>query len=412
MIRWVTLLLLTPLFAFAQGSLIDRAATLLASHSIPAQPEWAKGVVKYYPNLWAVETDVLRNTQPEKLEFHGDPEQYVAIVSWYLLTENLAALETWSEKIANPRELAQAELAFAILNVPRADSLFRVGLENPDPIFQRQAKIGLSKVLQKQQKYAEAVELLTSAFTPEQISPEVIFQTAICKIELGEISEAIDLLEETLRWNGYHEFAHYYLGNGYARKNYSELETRDELKCDGGKPCARDFVVDGSGEWMRGEFDAALEHFMHALEMVPDYGRAHNGVAKCIEQMRLRESIYRAQDQAAYDAKPTPVVPQIEKYILNWESLSERHRKQVAISVEPWKAYVPVLVASGSHHYIKPLHEKLSEVPGLETIADQRISYDSRLWDDVRGCGGYTTVTGIEDVSARFITATIRCCMS
>jgi hypothetical protein len=31
-------------------------------------------------------------------------------------------------------------------------------------------------------------------------------------------------------------------------------------------------------------------------------------------------------------------------------------------------------------------------------MQDARISYDSRLWDDVRGCGGFITVTGIEDV--------------
>ena len=38
------------------------------------------------------------------------------------------------------------------------------------------------------------------------------------------------------------------------------------------------------------------------------------------------------------------------------------------------------------------------ECPDQETLRDQRINYDSRLWDDVRGCGGYHTVTGIEDV--------------
>ena len=40
----------------------------------------------------------------------------------------------------------------------------------------------------------------------------------------------------------------------------------------------------------------------------------------------------------------------------------------------------------------------LSETPGLETLRDKRIDYDSRLWDDVRGAGGYHTVTGVEDV--------------
>jgi tetratricopeptide (TPR) repeat protein len=41
---------------------------------------------------------------------------------------------------------------------------------------------------------------------------------------------------------------------------------------------------------------------------------------------------------------------------------------------------------------------RLSECPEMETLKDQRINYDSRLWDDVRGAGGYHTVTGIEDV--------------
>ncbi|MBK6909350.1 MAG: tetratricopeptide repeat protein [bacterium] len=399
MTRWLTLLLLMPLFAFAQGTLTERAALILAARSMPAMPEWASGVVKYYPGLWAVETSVLRSTPPDKLDFAGSPEKYETIVAWYQMTENLAALETWSATMANPRELAQAELALAVLDFARADSLFRVTLENPDPLFQRLAKIGLSKVLHKRQRYGEAAALLETAWTPEQLGDNVIFQMALTKIELGEIGEAVDLLEEALRWNPFNESAHYFLGNGYARRNYLELEASTPyLRCDGSALCARDFVVDGSGEWMRGEFAAALDHFMEALKLVPDYGRAHNGVAKCLEQMRFGENIYRAQDQAAFDAKQTPVVPQIEKYILNWESLSERHRKQIALSVAPWQSYIPVLVASGSHHYIKPLHEKLCEVPGLETIANQRISYDSRLWDDVRGCGGFTTVTGVEDV--------------
>ncbi len=241
--------------------------------------------------------------------------------------------------------------------------------------------------------------MLSSAWNSEQLSDDVLFQAALCKVYLGETSEAIDLAEECLRWNPSHELAHYYLGNGYARKNYSELEASNaSLRCDSGEVCARDLVISGAAEWGKGKFESALEYFSAALEHVPDYGRAQNGVAKCLEQIRLRENVYRTADLAAFDAKPFPTVPLIEKYILNWDSLSDRHKKQVAISVEPWKDYIPVLVACGSHHYIKPLHEKLSEVPGLETIADQRISYDSRLWDDVRGCGGYTTVTGIEDV--------------
>ncbi|MBL0062607.1 MAG: hypothetical protein IPP40_14260 [bacterium] len=314
-------LLVIPTLVWAEESLVQRAEKLREGRTVPTTPRAnSTGIYGYIPALWAVEADVLHNTTPDKLETNGSPAKYESVVAWHLLTENLPALKTWSQKIANPSELAKAELAFALLDFKTADSLYRIVLTNPDP-------------------------------------------------------------------------------TSYARKNYTELEsTSPYLKCDGSNKCARDYVVDGSKEWMRGEFEAAMGHFFAALDLVPDYGRAHNGVAKCLEQMRLRENVYRAADQAAFDAKPYPQIPMIEQYILNWESLSERHKKQVAISVEPWKDYIPVLVASGSHHYIKPLHEKLSEVPGLETIADQRISYDSRLWDDVRGCGGYTTVTGVEDV--------------
>ena len=83
---------------------------------------------------------------------------------------------------------------------------------------------------------------------------------------------------------------------------------------------------------------------------------------------------------------------------VNWKSLSPRHQKRVALSVAPWQAFVPVLVEGGATYYIKPLYMLLGECPDLETLRDQRINYDSRLWDDVRGCGGYHTVTGIEDV--------------
>ena len=70
----------------------------------------------------------------------------------------------------------------------------------------------------------------------------------------------------------------------------------------------------------------------------------------------------------------------------------------MALSIAPWRQFIPVLVAGGATYYIKPLYMLLSDCPNLEPLRDTRINYDSRLWDDVRGCGGYHTVTGVEDV--------------
>lgn len=393
MLRSLLLLLaVLPSLVMAEESLVERAAKL--------RPMGAERQAKN-PALAALELyqfPVFRDLLPQLDQDAHSKSSFEALLKWYLVTEDLSALEQWASKSAYP-ELAKGELALSVLNFPKAEAHFKASLESRDATAQRLGKIGLSKVLQKQQKDREALEVLVTAWNQEQLSDEVLFQAAMCKIRLGETSEAIDLVDECLRWNPSHEMGHYYLGNGYARRNYTELEASNaNLRCDSGFVCARNLVIHGAAEWGQGKYASALEYFSSALEHVPDYGRAQNGVSKCLEQMRLRENVYRAADQAEFDAKSVPKIPLIEQYILNWDSLSDRHKKQVAISVEPWKDYVPVLVACGSHHYIKPLHEKLSEVPGLETIADQRIVYDSRLWDDVRGCGGYTTVTGIEDV--------------
>ncbi len=389
-----------PMIVLAESKLVKKAADIrewrFSEKNMPKTQSFAAASAKALREYRFAE---FKPGLTELQELSGDGDAFESVLSWFLLTENFPALEKWVVRTGDWSAIVQGELAFAQLNMERAELMFQTALAFRDPISQRWGSIGLARVFQKKQRYEDAMELLERAWTQELLSDEMIFQAALCKQRLGETSESMDLFEEVLRWNKYHEYGHYYLGNGYARKNYTELESSNKyLKCDGSEICARDFVIDGSEEWMHGEYGAAMEHFFEALKYVPDYGRAHNGVAKCLEQLRLRENLYRDADQAAFDAKEFPEIPMIEKYVLNWESLSARHKKQVAISVEPWKDYLPVLVASASHHYIKPLHEKLSECPGLETIADQRISYDSRLWDDVRGCGGYTTVTGIEDV--------------
>ena len=80
-------------------------------------------------------------------------------------------------------------------------------------------------------------------------------------------------------------------------------------------------------------------------------------------------------------------------------SLTPRHQKRVALSVAPWKA---VRAGAGRRRRRRSTSSRCTccsrECPDIETLRDQRINYDSRLWDDVRGCGGYHTVTGIEDV--------------
>jgi tetratricopeptide (TPR) repeat protein len=288
---------------------------------------------------------------------------------------------------------------------------------------------GLGDVAYRERDFDSSFERLQKALALADPDPDLLLSLAGTLIRLGRTEEAIDAAELAVRIAPYHERAHYLLGNGYARKNYSQLwesypraflsagagsalASADEL-CEQGRldeadaayrrllkpePTAGVLVRLGSLAFLRGRHAEARRHFGEALEICPEYGRAHNGMAKALEGQRLAVEVHREGYESAFADSLVPEIPGIGDFVLNWNALSPRHRKRVALSVEPWARYLPVLLESGSTYYIKPLYQLLSETPGQELLRDQRISYDSRLWDDVRGCGGYNTVTGVEDV--------------
>lgn len=357
---------------------------------------------------------------------------------WRFVREDLRGMDSLShaalihDSSDVAAQTARAELTFRLLDFAGAEARYRrLLLHNPDLLWRSRMATGLARALYKQDRYQESLDTLLTLMDSTLLTDDALANMGLALIGLSRINEAIELFEETTRWNPFNELAQYYLGNGFCRQNYAQLHGKNGiseffpeeaalLKSDArrllaagnagqaaqiSRNVADQYPKDvesraliGSFFWQQGQFDSAATCFREALLILPGYGRAHNGLAKSLEGMRLRQNIHRADDSSAFARAPMPDVPRIGEFVLNWTSLSPRHQKQVALSVAPWKVYLPVLIETGSRYYIKPLHELLSECPNLETMRDQRIEYDSRLWDDVRGCGGFTTVTGIEDV--------------
>ncbi len=292
------------------------------------------------------------------------------------------------------------------------------------------ALTGLAKIAQRRERLDEAADLSSQALEAGTADPALLNTIISVLIRLGETAEAIDLAHEVLLWDPWNEEAHYVLGNGYARKSYSELETaypsafpdsstapllaqvrgllearrraeaRSHLRAI---KLTRPSLVDpdlllGTMYWEEGNPDSAIGHFEAALRICPEYGRAHNAFAKAMESKRLRATVHHDACEREFARAEFPEIPEIERFVSNFASLSARHKKRVALSIGPWARFVPVFVEAGATVYIKPLYERLSETPNQRVLRDLRISYDSRLWDDVRGCGGYHTVTGIEDI--------------
>lgn len=371
---------------------------------------------------------------------HGrtdDPAVRRVLYRWLFTVDDLARLDELTRARVGGGDavdhLAAGRLALDLLDRDRAESMYRAAGEMAAlPPDRAAAQLGLGRVAMKRNDWDLALERILEAHRIAPLDADLLADLAETLIRLGRTDEAITALELAVRTAPYHERAHYLLGNGYARRNYTQLfaaypnafaapESEAALALRGGderfeagelaaarslysaaSPAVAPFADLetrlGSLAFAEGNLPEARTRFLRALAVCPEYGRAHNGLAKTLEMERLRVEVHRGAYEAAFAALTTPDVPGIERFVTNWNALGARHRKMVALAVAPWARYLPVLIEGGQTYTIKPLHQLLSETPGQATLRDQRIDYDSRLWDDVRGCGGFHTVTGIEDV--------------
>lgn len=331
-----------------------------------------------------------------------DASERTAIYAWLVARDDLAEIDRRTRGASASAAsdtvdlLAAGQLALSLHDTDRAAACDRLALERAKrPAERADALRALGEVDDARRDVDASLKHLQASLAtfPTATAEDALADTLV---RLARAAEASDASEDALRMNPFDARAHYLLGNGYARRNYTELQ-RDAPDA---VSRAAVLVRQGSDAFEQGDFAASRRFAVEALQACPQYGRAHNLLAKALEQQRLAIDVHHADYERRFARTPMPVIADIERFVLNWNELSPRHRKRVALSIAPWKAFVPVLVAGGETLYIKPLYMRLSETPGLEEMKDQRIDYDSRLWDDVRGAGGSHTVTGIEDVEA------------
>lgn len=317
------------------------------------------------------------------------------IYQWLFAHDDSAEVDRRSKSgTTSADSLAAGRLASDEHDLPRAEALDREALQRADtPLRRARALRALGQVSYQQRRFDTSLDQLNQSLALARTADalEALNETLI---RLGRTDEAISAAEEAVKLNPYHEMAHYQLGNGYSRRNYTQMAAQDGDKLT----AALARVREASDAFERGQFDVARDACFAALSLVPDLGRAHAILARTLEAQRFVVDVHRADYERRFEAAPMPQIPGIERFVINWKELSPRHQKRVALSLAPWKAYVPVLAEGGATLFIKPMYMKLSDAPFMHSLKDQRIDYDSRLWDDVRGSGGYHTVTGVEDV--------------
>jgi tetratricopeptide (TPR) repeat protein len=414
-----------------------REVALVKARALLARQDFA-AAAPLFARLAALEapTDEEREAVLAWLFAHDDAARVDA------LTRGALAVPTADARV--PDLLAAGRLACSLMQYARAESCYwaleRSGQPQSAQASERRylkatcdtAFIGLAQVKIGYRDWNGALAAALEAVEANACADAMIV-LAQALLRVGRTDEAISAAEWASRLNPYSEMAHYLLGNGYTvRRNYTQLVAAwPDAFADaaGRRALAHADSLFGSGvrrgaraayeavhrahpgrvdvlarlaslDFEDGRFDAARDLCFAALRICPEYGRAHAILAKALQFQRFDVDVHRPAYEAAFAREPMPDVPDIERFVVNWRALSPRIQKRVALSIAPWRAYVPVLLAGGADFYVKPMYMLLSEVPGQQTLKDQRISYDSRLWDDVRGSGGYHTVTGIEDVEA------------
>jgi len=329
-----------------------------------------------------------------------DADTRQVVYDWLFASDDLAEADRRSVALIRAGKaeatdfLAAGRIATERKDFPQAIALFTQAQEKARNNSEKaRALRGLGLVAYQQRKWDASHDHLQHAVAADA-TPDTLTALAETLVRLGRTNEAAARIEEALARNPYHELANYLRGNGYAPRNYTELKQQ----CGAGFDAAARASREASDHFDARAFDKSRQAARRAQTHCAGYGRAFAILAKVSEAERIAVSPHRARYEKTFAATPMPVIPGIEQYVVNWNALSARHKKRVALSVEPWKAFVPILVEGGATHFIKPLHMLLSETPGSQSLRDARIDYDSRLWDDVRGAGGYVTITGIEDV--------------
>jgi tetratricopeptide (TPR) repeat protein len=141
-----------------------------------------------------------------------------------------------------------------------------------------------------------------------------------------------------------------------------------------------------------GRDEQALAYYWRAHLACSYYSRAHAGLVGLGD--RRYYGAFADHDtlrlRAEATARATVFPSALSVFVANWASLPPEGRERFKYAVRVWANHIASLAASGARVYVKPAFQRLSEVPGYESLRDARVDgpgfeEDNRLWDDIGG---------------------------
>ena len=186
------------------------------------------------------------------------------------------------------------------------------------------------------------------------------------------------------------------LGDGHLlARRYREAmgPFHEALTIDSGNAVA--LMGIGTAHYYLEDFETALGWFERILAEHPGYGLAHYGVSYALRRMRDRVIAGLDDMRTVFEQRDAPEPPGLREVFPDYERLDEELQKIVRLSVEPFSNYLPALAVAGATFHLLPFHKLLWQSPHKEGTRGTR-TFDLRLWDDVKGQGGFHAVGGEE----------------
>ncbi len=240
----------------------------------------------------------------------------------------------------------------------------------------------------------------------------------------GKLQEGYEQAKIALRINSYSHLARFYLGNGWTPHYYEEQKIegdpetvkkiQDLLKKGDDYLLEREFdkadkafnevheimpknitamIGRGTVNYQQQNYDTALSWFSKVLEVNPNYGLAHYGICQTLLRIKDRANEQFDEIEKAFASRYAKEPPYMRDVFINYGKLDNDLQKILCISVEPLRNYLKALKIAGATFYITPFHKLLWQAPYNEGLRGQR-TFDLRLWDDVKGNGGFHATSG------------------
>ncbi|MBN2430650.1 MAG: tetratricopeptide repeat protein [Acidobacteria bacterium] len=241
-----------------------------------------------------------------------------------------------------------------------------------------------------------------------------------------QMEEGYAQAEIALRLNPYCRDAHYFIGTGWTPYDYKDQPLPEDdtvgellrsLLAEGETALqGRDFVTaeaafiqalvlmpdhlsammgQATVLYQQQRYRDALRLFFRMLTLNPHYGLAHYGVAQCLLRIRDRHNTHLAEMEQEFVALDAPEPPYLRDVFINYDGLDADLQKIIRISVQHLKSFFPALQIAGATFYLKPFHHWLWQAPHNGGLRGQR-TFDLRLWDDVKGNGGFHATSGAD----------------